>query len=165
MSRKAIFLDRDGVINEERKDYVKKISELKILKNVSESVRKLKDNGFLIIVITNQSAINRGIISQDTLKEIHQFLQEYMEKNNAALDAVYFCPHTPNENCQCRKPKPGMILQAANDFHIDLNQSWFLGNSQSDLIAANDVGCKGILIDENNDLQTIVKQIIKNSNS
>jgi len=161
MPRKAVFLDRDGVINEERKDYVKKISEFKILKNVDRSVQLLKENNFLIIVITNQSAINRGIISEDTLNEIHQFLHEHMKKNNAALDGIYFCPHTPNENCQCRKPKPGMIIQAANDYDIDLNQSWFIGNSYNDLTAAKEAGCKGILIDETNDLMTIAQQIIK----
>ena len=112
---KAIFLDRDGVINQERKDYVKKLDEFNILENTSDAINIIKSHGFLVIIITNQSAINRRLLSVKTLNKIHEKLQMYLKKYNTSFDGIYFCPHTPYENCECRKPKPGLILQAVND--------------------------------------------------
>src|SRR5690348_6958273 len=112
MTNKAIFLDRDGVINKERKDYVKNIHEFEVLDGVSDAIINFKKKGYLVIVITNQSAINRNLLSVKTLDQIHSHLQELLKPNNISIDAFYYCPHLPEENCICRKPKPGLLLQA-----------------------------------------------------
>ena len=154
---KAIFLDRDGVINQERKDYVKKLDEFKILDKIADAINIIKSHGFLVIIITNQSAINRKLVSVETLNKIHEKLQSYLEKYNTSFDQVYFCPHMPSENCECRKPKPGLIIQAVTDFKIDLSQSYMIGNSETDLQAARNAGCNGILLKKN---QTLLEVIV-----
>ena len=154
---KAIFLDRDGVINQERKDYVKKLDEFRILDKTSDAINIIKNNGFLVIIITNQSAINRKLLSVETLNKIHEKLQSYLEKYDTSFDQVYFCPHMPSENCECRKPKPGLIIQAVTDFKIDLSQSYMIGNSETDLQAARNAGCNGILLKKN---QTLLEVIV-----
>ena len=154
---KAIFLDRDGVINQERKDYVKKLDEFKILDKIADAINIIKSHGFLVIIITNQSAINRKLVSVETLNKIHEKLQSYLEKYDTSFDQVYFCPHMPSENCECRKPKPGLIIQAVTDFKIDLSQSYMIGNSETDLQAARNAGCNGILLKKN---QTLLEVIV-----
>jgi len=157
---KVVFLDRDGVINKERKDYVKSVKELEIFSDVWMPIKKLKDSGFLLIVITNQSAINRGLTTDKNLKKIHQKIQEYLIKNKTSIDGFYYCPHTPDEECNCRKPKPGMILKAADDFKIDLKSSWFIGDNETDIDAAKNAGCKYLKINENFSLKMAVEKII-----
>jgi D-glycero-D-manno-heptose 1,7-bisphosphate phosphatase len=95
---KTVFLDRDGVINQERSDYVKSISELEIYPNVAKNIKLLKDAGFLVVVITNQSAVNRGIVTHETINQIHNLIQDHLKKYGTFLDGFYYCPHTPNEN-------------------------------------------------------------------
>ncbi len=158
---KAIFLDRDGIINKERKDYVKSIEEFQILDGVPESIKMLKEKGFLVIVITNQSAINRGLITIETLNEIHNYLQNFLKENNTSIDDFYFCPHRPDENCKCRKPNPGMLIKAAQEHNIDMNQSFMIGNSLTDIQAAQKSGCKGILLNQNQALLELVTDKIK----
>ena len=154
---KAIFLDRDGVINQERKDYVKKLDEFIILDKTSDAINIIKNHGFLVIIITNQSPINRKLLSVETLNKIHEKLQSYLERYDTSFDGVYFCPHTPSENCECRKPKPGLIIQAVTDFKIDLSQSYMIGDSKTDLQAARNAGCNGILLKKN---QTLLEVIV-----
>ena len=156
--KKAVFLDRDGVINKERKDYVKSIEEFQILNNIPKSIKMLKEKGFLVIVITNQSAINRGLITIETLNEIHNYLQNFLKENNTSIDDFYFCPHRPDENCKCRKPNPGMLIKAAQEHNIDMNQSFMIGNSLTDIQAAQKSGCKGILLNQNQERETIATQ-------
>jgi len=156
----AIFLDRDGVINEERKDYVKNLNEFKIFSGVAEAIDLLRKKNFLIIIITNQSAINRKLLDITTLETIHDFFQEYLKKNNTFVDAIYYCPHLPEENCSCRKPKPGLILNAAKDLKIDLKKSWMIGDSQKDIEAANSAGCNSILLKNNQSLLDMIKEFI-----
>ena len=158
---KAIFLDRDGVINKERKDYVKSIEEFQILDGVPESIKMLKEKGFVVIVITNQSAINRGLVTIETLNEIHNHLQKILKDNNTSIDDFYFCPHIPDENCQCRKPNPGMLIKAVQDYDIDMNQSFMIGNSLTDVQAAQKAGCKGILLNQNQTLLELITNLIK----
>lgn len=157
----AIFLDRDGVINQERKDYVKNLSEFLILDGVADAIDLLRKNDYLIIIITNQSAINRGLLSVEMLNEIHKHLHDYLKSKGTYIDAIYFCSHTPEENCSCRKPKPGMILQAANDYKIDLTKSCMIGNSSTDMEAAKAAGCKCILLKENQNLLQAVKKLVQ----
>ena len=157
---KAIFLDRDGVINKERKDYVKSIEEFQILDGVPESIKMLKEKGFVVIVITNQSAINRGLVTIETLNEIHNHLQKILKDNNTSIDDFYFCPHIPDENCQCRKPNPGMLIKAVQEHDLDMNQSFMIGNSLTDIQAAQKAGCKGILLNQNQTLLELITNLI-----
>lgn len=160
--RKAVFLDRDGVINKERSDYVKTMEELIIL-DVADPIKKLKDNDFLVVVITNQSAVNRGLTSHQNIEKIHSAIQEYLKKKGTQIDAFYYCPHRPDENCNCRKPKPGLLKKATSDLKIDLKSSWMIGNRDSDMEAAQLVGCKSIKITGNSGLKDAVQSIL-NSN-
>ena len=158
---KAIFLDRDGVINKERKDYVKSIEEFQIIDNIPKVIKILKEKGFVVIVITNQSAINRGLVTIETLNKIHNYFQKFLKENNTCIDDFYFCPHRPDENCQCRKPNPGMLIKAVQDHDIDMNQSFMIGDSLTDVQAAQKAGCKGILLNQNQTLLELVTNLIK----
>jgi histidinol-phosphate phosphatase family protein len=158
---KAVFLDRDGVINKNQDDYVKNISELEIFPYISEPIKKLQYAGFKIIVITNQSAINRGLMTEKNLDEIHEKIQSFLIQNNTKIDYFYYCPHTPNENCFCRKPKPGLLLNAIDDFSIDVNNSWFIGDRNSDIQAGKSVGCKTLKIQNNINLEKAVNLILE----
>ena len=162
---KAVFFDRDGVINKERTDYVKTTAELEILPNVAESVRLLKDAGFLVVVITNQSAVNRGLTNHNNIKEIHSTIQKYLKRNGTYIDGFYYCPHRPDENCDCRKPKPGLLLEAARELKIDLKSSWMIGDKKSDLQSARLAGCKAIVISEDMGLATAVQNILNSIHS
>ncbi len=157
---KAVFFDRDGVINKERKDYVKTIEELEIFPNIVEPIKNLKNSGFMIIVITNQSAINRGLMTHKKVEVRHSTIQEYLKQYDTQIDGFYYCPHRPDENCECRKPKPGLFFKAANEFQVNLPSSWMIGDNDSDTQAAITAGCRAIKINSNNDLQNIVKQIL-----
>ena len=157
---KTVFVDRDGVINQERSDYVKSISELEIYPNVAKNIKSLKDAGFLVIVITNQSAVNRGIITHEIVSQIHDSIQDHLKKYGTFLDGFYYCPHTPNENCNCRKPKSGLLEKAILELNIDLNSSWMIGDSDSDIEAADSIGCKAIKISDNFSLDNAVQKIL-----
>ena len=157
---KTVFLDRDGVINQERSDYVKSISELEIYPNVAKNIKLLKDAGFLVVVITNQSAVNRGIVTPEMINQIHNSIQNHLKKYGTFLDGFYYCPHTPNENCNCRKPKSGLLEKAILELNIDLNSSWMIGDSDSDIEAANSIGCKAIKISESFSLDNAVEKIL-----
>ncbi|MGI0009880.1 MAG: D-glycero-beta-D-manno-heptose 1,7-bisphosphate 7-phosphatase [Nitrosopumilaceae archaeon] len=156
----AIFLDRDGVINQERKNYVKNLDEFLILDGVADAIKILKQNNFLVIVITNQSVINRNLLSIEMLDKIHAHLQNYLKKNGTYIDAIYYCPHLPEDNCSCRKPKPGLLLQAVRDFQINLEKSWMIGNSITDIDTAKVVGCNWILLEKGQNLLQAVKKLV-----
>ena len=157
---KAIFLDRDGVINKERKDYVKNIDELELDPNLSDYLIQLKNLGFLVIVITNQSAINRSLTTHENVQSIHKYIQKVLQSKNTSIDSFYYCPHRPDENCDCRKPKIGLLIKAKLDFQIDVKSSWFLGDSDSDIEAATLIGCKAIKINNNFSLDNAVDKIL-----
>ena len=161
MIRKAVFLDRDGVINKNKDDYVKNISELEIFPNISEPIKQLKNLGFFVIVITNQSAINRGLTTHENINKIHQTIQEYLKSNKTFIDAFFYCPHKPEEKCICRKPKPGLIIQATKEFNINLKSSWMIGDRDSDIKSAEFAGCNSIKILPNFRLQDAVNMIEK----
>ena len=146
--RGAVFLDRDGVINVDRCDYVKSWTEFKFLPRVFGALRLLKKNHTRVIIITNQSAVNRGLMTLDTLLEIHEKMLNAIRKNGGEVDAIYYCPHTPDENCECRKPKPGMVLKAVKDLKIDLSLSYLVGDSEKDVELARSVKVKCIKIAE-----------------
>ena len=161
MTKSAIFLDRDGVINKNRDDYVKNVSELEIFSFIHYPIKNLKELGFQIIVITNQSAINRGLTSHRNVKEIHDSINDFLKKNDTSIDYFYYCPHSPHENCLCRKPKPGLLFQAANELDIDLHSSWMIGDRDSDIIAGKSAGCKTIKIKSDMTLEDAVKILME----
>lgn len=150
---KAVFLDRDGVIIED-KDCLYKKEDIQLTYGV-EDLYALKEKGFKLLVITNQTVIARGLISEEGVNEIHTQINLMINQRfNFELDHFYTCPHHPNANlekyrinCSCRKPLPGLILQAAKDFDIDLSQSWMIGDRISDIIAGKKAGCKTILLE------------------
>lgn len=158
---KAVFLDRDGVINKEKKDYVKNLNEFVIFDGVSDAIKLLKKHNFLVIIITNQSAINRKILAVKMLNRIHRYLQNYLKNNDTSIDGIYYCPHIPEDKCSCRKPKPGLLLQAASDFKIELKRSWMIGNSIADVNAAKKAGCNWLLLKNEKKLLQLVKKIVR----
>ena len=161
--RRAIFLDRDGVINKKRDDYVKSINELEIFPFVASAIKKLNSANFKVIVITNQSAINRNIITHKKVEQIHLTIQNYLKKNQSFIDAFYYCPHRPDENCVCRKPKPGLLIKAIQDFKINPKESWMIGDSNSDLESGRLVGCNVMKINNHVNLEKAVELIIESN--
>ena len=154
--QKAVFLDRDGTINV-YKDFLTDIDDFELIPGVADAIKKINALGYLAIVITNQPVIARGEISWDQLEEIHNKMETELGKEGAYLDGIYFCPHHPHKGydgeivelkieCDCRKPKPGMILKASKDFNVDLSQSYMLGDSENDIKAGIAAGCKSILL-------------------
>lgn len=156
--QKAIFLDRDGTINK-YVGYLRTPEQFELLDGVGEAIRKINLSGYLAIVVTNQPVIARGEVTVDGLQEIHNKMETMLGKEGAYLDGVYYCPHHPDKGfageveelkivCECRKPKAGLLLQAAKDFNIDLSQSWMIGDSENDVLAGRNAGCKTALIGE-----------------
>lgn len=152
--QKAVFLDRDGVLNVE-KSFISKPEELELYDVSGEAVRKINESSYLAIVVTNQSVIARNLCTLDELDNIHKKLDTDLGKQNAYLDRLYFCPHHPDKgypeerteykiDCDCRKPKPGMFFTAAEDFNIDLSESWMVGDSERDIQAGINAGCATI---------------------
>ncbi len=143
---KAVFLDRDGIINKKVpvKDWVKNVDELVYLPKVKEVINMIKRKGYLVIITSNQSGINRGIIKKENIEKINEKLKKDLD-----VDAIYYCPHLPDENCGCRKPKTGLIEKAVKDFNIDIKNSWFIGDNDYDMIAGKSAGCKTLMVDGN----------------
>jgi len=125
----AVFLDRDGTLIEDV-DYLSRVEDLRVFPFTADALKLLKDNGFLLIVVTNQSGIGRGVFNEASMNGIHQAIQEQV---GGMIDAFYFCPHLPSDSCDCRKPNIGMIKAALADFEIDLENSWVVGDKQIDV--------------------------------
>jgi len=136
----AVFLDRDGVINRNPPFYVKSWEEFLFLSGVLPAFKRMSALPWPIIIITNQSAVGRGIIKMDVLNIIHTQMVREIEEAGGRIDALYVCPHHPDEKCACRKPEPGLLLKAAAELGLDLGQSAFLGDSRSDILAAVNAG-------------------------
>ncbi len=159
-SVKVVFLDRDGVINVNRDDYVKSWDEFEFIAGAKEAIRLLNDNNYWVIIITNQSPIGRGIFSHERLREIHELMLKKLADAGAHIDAIYYCPHSPDDHCECRKPKPGLLFQAADELGIDLQSSWFIGDSEGDFQAGEIAGCKIFKVSDNTGLLEIVKSLL-----
>lgn len=161
MKRKVIFLDRDGVINKEReKCYVTTVKEFELLPDVGESLKILQRLGYLLIVITNQSAVNRGLITPGKLDQIHNFMKSQLSFFDVTITDIYYCPHRPDENCECRKPKTKMILQAIEDYDIDVPNSWLIGDKDSDTEVGKILNLNIIKIPTNSSLFPVISEII-----
>ncbi len=159
-SVKVVFLDRDGVINVNRDDYVKSWDEFEFIAGAKEAIKLLNDNNYWVIIITNQSPIGRGIFGHERLREIHELMLQKLAGAGAHIDAIYYCPHSPDDNCECRKPKPGLLFQAADELGIDLQSSWFIGDSEGDLQAGEAAGCKIFKVSDDTGLLEIVRSLI-----
>jgi len=142
----AIFLDRDGVINENSEDHVKSWDEFQFIPHAIRTIRELTETGLPIFVVTNQGAINRGMMSVDDLNDIHTRMLAAITEGGGKITKVYFCPHTPQEKCNCRKPEPGMLLQAAEEYNIDLSKSFMVGDAWTDMAAGREAGTYNILL-------------------
>jgi D-glycero-D-manno-heptose 1,7-bisphosphate phosphatase len=144
--RRAIFLDRDGVINRNRADYVKCWQEFEFLPRALEGIRKLAALDVPIIIITNQSIIGRGLVTSAVVDSIHQRMQQAIEQAGGRIDAIYYCPHHPEAGCDCRKPQPGLLLRASRELSLDLSHSYLIGDAESDVQTAMGIGCLPIFV-------------------
>jgi D-glycero-D-manno-heptose 1,7-bisphosphate phosphatase len=142
----AVFLDRDGVIVENRPDHVKSWSEVRFLDGVFESLARLADSPLAIVVVSNQGAVGRGLMALEQAWDVQNQIVREIERNGGRIDASYLCPHHPDAGCDCRKPAPGMLRQAAQELNLDLSRSWLVGDAVSDLQAASAAGARGILV-------------------
>ncbi|CAN2040579.1 D-glycero-beta-D-manno-heptose-1,7-bisphosphate 7-phosphatase [Candidatus Magnetomoraceae bacterium gMMP-15] len=138
---KSIFIDRDGVINQDSPDYIKNWSEFNFIPGSIEAIARLTQNGYICFIITNQSMINRGISTKEALKDMHQKMTDAIEANRGRIEAIFYCPHRPDEGCNCRKPKPGLIYQVRQFYDIDLKNSCMVGDSVKDIEWARNAGC------------------------
>ena len=144
MKAKAVFLDRDGVINRE-KGYVHNIKDFHFFPCAFRSLNRIPQE-YKKIIITNQSGIGRGMYTQTDFEKLNKWMMLKMRQNGVKIDKVYFCSHLPEDSCSCRKPKPGLVLQAQKEFNLDLGESWFIGDKTSDILAGKNAGCKTILV-------------------
>lgn len=145
----AVFLDRDGVVNRgylrDGKSYApRETKDFRLLPYAAKSIERLKEIGFLVIVVTNQPDINNGLVSIDAVNGMHSLL-----RIKTQVDDIFLCPHSQDENCDCRKPKPGMLIKAAEKYNIDLKRSFMVGDRASDISAGRQAGCKTIFINRN----------------
>jgi len=145
MADRAVFLDRDGTIARDV-HYCRRAEDFELLHSVPQAIRLLNENGFKVVVITNQSGIARGYFSEETLRQIHEKMKNELAQHGAHVDAVYFCPHHPDEGCECRKPKTALFLKATKELNIDLSHSFVVGDMQIDIDAGKALGCKTVLI-------------------
>jgi histidinol-phosphate phosphatase family protein len=161
--KKVVLLDRDGVINRKapENDYIKNWGEFEFLPGAVEALKLLTQNGYDIYIITNQRGIARGMMSERGLDIIHGKLKAELEKHNARIKGIYYCPHGLDDGCDCRKPKPGLLFQAASEHNLNLTKAVFIGDGESDFQAGDAAGCKTILVEPEKDLLQIVNSLLK----
>jgi histidinol-phosphate phosphatase family protein len=145
MANRAVFIDRDGTMAKDV-HYCRRPEDFELLPDTAKAIKLLNQHGFKVIVITNQSGIARGYFTEDMLAKIHDKMENELTKEGAWVDAIYYCPHHPDDNCDCRKPKPKLALQAAKEHNIELEGSFVVGDLQMDVNLGKAIGCKTILI-------------------
>jgi len=145
MSIKTIFLDRDGVVNKET-NYLYKIDDCEFIDGIFDACLYFQKLGYKIIIISNQSGIARGYYTESDYKKLTQWLLCQFENNNIDILDTFHCPHGPNANCDCRKPKPGMFIKAKNKYNIDMKNSWMIGDTETDIQAAISAGVKNTIL-------------------
>ena len=150
--KRAIFMDRDGTVSDEV-GYINHIDRYRLLPRSADAIRRINAAGFLAFVITNQSGVARGLFDEALLHEVHARLRGWLEQEGARLDGIYYCPHHPKEGtapwrqeCECRKPRPGLILKAAREHDVDLSSSYMIGDTVLDIEAARNAGMTGVLV-------------------
>ena len=142
---RAVFLDRDGTIVVDT-GYLSSPDEVRLLPGAAEALRALRREGFLLVVVSNQSGIGRGLITPEQAEAVHARIVAELEREGVTIDASHYCPHAPDAGCRCRKPEPGLILDAAQALDVDLAGSFMVGNSASDVAAGKAAGCRTILL-------------------
>ncbi len=161
--KRAIFLDRDGVINRKPPEhgYVKSWSEFHWLPTAKQAIKLINQSDYLAVIISNQRGVARGLMSSEDVEKIYTRIQQDLSKIGTRLDAAYWCYHDDLHGCDCRKPKPGLILKAAADLNIDLFNSWVIGDEEKDIKAGKAAGCKTFLVDTNCHLLPIIEAILR----
>jgi len=168
--QKAIFLDRDGTINK-YKGFLNNIDDFELIDDIAENIKKINSSEYLCIVVSNQPVIARGELSFDGLDEIHKKMETLLGLKGAYIDGLYYCPHHPDSgfegeikelkiDCDCRKPKPGMLIKASKDFNIDLSKSYMIGDSDNDIKAGNAADCKSYKINSDDSISNIIREIL-----
>jgi histidinol-phosphate phosphatase family protein len=142
---RAVFIDRDGTIARDV-HYCSRVEDFELFPTAPEAIKLFNNNGFKVVVVTNQSGIARGYFDEHTLAQIHSKMQAELLAHGARVDAIYYCPHHPDDNCNCRKPKTELFIAAAKQFDIDFRQSYVIGDAKSDIDAGTALGCKTILV-------------------
>ncbi len=166
MKQKAVFLDRDGVINDDTGHYyIYKPEDFRLNEGVVEGLKLLLDACFMLIIVSNQGGVAKGIYTEDDVSRVHERLTDELKKHSLKIDAIYYCPHHESvSECNCRKPKPGMILDAIKEFDIEPQKSYLIGDSERDITAGEKAGLKEcFLIEKNSSIIPVCKSIIKNS--
>lgn len=148
-----LLMDRDGVLNVNRPDYVKSLQEVCFYQDALEALKYLHSKNIGVILISNQSGVNRGLINWGDFWEVHEGVVRRVEEYSGSIKAAFYCPHRPDEKCECRKPAPGMLLAACRFAGIDPGHTFFIGDSDSDMRAAENAGCPGILIRREGDAE------------
>jgi len=157
MINKAAFLDRDGVLNEDPPHYAHKLSDLHLIPNTAKAIRLLNENGYIVIVISNQSGIGRGYYTADKTEAFNNEIQRLLNLNGAYIEKFFYCPHHPHDNCTCRKPKPGMLINAIKEFNINVYESFMVGDKCSDIAAGKSIGLKTFLVGTGHGIDSIKK--------
>ena len=159
---KAVFLDRDGTLNsDEGHDYVYKPEDVVFNPGVMEGLKRLKEAGFLLFIVTNQGGIAKGIYTHEDVKKVHDYMCAEFAAYGISIDKIYYCPHHESiKSCVCRKPSPYMINLAVEEFHVDKKRSWLIGDGSRDIKAAEAAGIKSIKIHKNQDLTPVIDRIL-----
>jgi D-glycero-D-manno-heptose 1,7-bisphosphate phosphatase len=163
--KKGAFLDRDGVINRKAPEgqYVTRWEDMEFLPGACDAIRLLNHSGFLVVVVSNQRCIAKGLLSTDELESMHARMRREFEAAGAKIDAIYYCPHDTQPPCGCRKPEPGMLLNAARTHDIDLAASWVIGDSEHDVEAGKKVGCRTTRVIANNKTTNTGAELVASS--
>jgi D-glycero-D-manno-heptose 1,7-bisphosphate phosphatase len=160
VKNKAVFLDRDGVLNKELGDYVCRLEDFVVLDNF-EALKTLQDRGYLLIVATNQGGLAKGWYTEDELAKMHNHMRDTYKQHGVEFTDIFYCPHHPNftGDCDCRKPKPGLLLQGIAKYNIDPAQSYFIGDRERDVEAGTAAGVTGILVDSDQPISSVLSLI------
>ena len=146
MKSPALFIDRDGtIIKQIDGHYISSIKQIELIENIFPAILMLQNEGYLVIIVTNQAGINKGILSNEQVDEINQHIIQLLKKQGINISAVYVCPHKPEEQCKCRKPQPGLLLKAAKEHNIDLENSIIIGDTDKDTEAGLNAGLKKVI--------------------
>ncbi len=143
---RVVFVDRDGVINRDRDDYVKSVAEFEFLPGTPEALARLYNDGWTLFIVSNQASIAKGLMSLDELDRINEVIRTRVAEAGGMIEKMYYCPHHPDEKCACRKPLPGMLHQARQDYGIELSRAVFVGDAERDIMAGKAAGCKTVLV-------------------
>lgn len=160
--RPAIFLDRDGTINsDEGHYYIFRPEDFRFNPGAIEAIRRFNEAGYLVIVITNQGGVARGLYTEKDVEAVHRYMQQELQARGARVDAVYYCPHHPDvAPCECRKPAPGMLLRATREWDVDPASSVMIGDGERDMEAARAAGIAGIRVPKNGDLGAVAERVL-----